>query len=778
MRLFRRSLALFLSLLMLFALAACEVQPEQTETSHPSQPDDGRHVEPEALDAYEKAYAIYEAADSYSMSIVVTTEKQVGIWPTTETETITAKYAGMNTNTPTARITTIHALKDIHDAFNATEYHANGSTLYLISGEDYSYRAEENFDQFTQRHIPCRLFDPQRYDTIMTDREEKDRILFLEANAPEEWVPYVTEEYASISFEAEGWLQMANGVAKELEYTASFRQGAATYVMTCHISLEEEEINQDSLKVTAKGEQIAVTDLSLPRALRYASMHLDHVAVGRTGVSDHLQNGDGETRDEELIVNTCPDGNDSPAMFCSHYYNRSTFDIPAINYYAYIGDQGFSIDESGEISPSFGSIFRQYLEHNHAAEIPVPQYGEFATLNVKDLGDFLLLEGDLITPYAGAGMAALKDNFDLPLDILQEATVKTVKCRLSLDKDTGFLSAMHYTMEATLNHWFHKGDVSMERYLYTEAGDLSAYHALFGELVPDENLSEADKPNPLFYKVTDDNGNIAYLLGTIHIGDSLTSALPDKIYKALDAADALAVEMDLLGFEEKKEEDASLEQAYTDSYFFSAGTDLQSYLEDDDLYIRTNDLLFAMGYGAMANTMKPAAIASVIDSWHQESLNMVSSEQGVDMRLLTLAAEKGKKIYEIENVKEHLSAISDYSKETQIAMLKASLEAGRYETFLSTGYLYELWCEGDEELLRESVMPVLPEDATAEEKALYEEYMDKMMTQRDRIMVDGICGYLESGETVFVAVGLAHVVGEGGIVDQLKALGYTVTRVL
>ena len=236
--------------------------------------------------------------------------------------------------------------------------------------------------------------------------------------------------------------------------------------------------------------------------------------------------------------------------------------------------------------------------------------------------------------------------------------------------------------------------------------------------------------------------------------------------------------MDLLGFEEKNEEDASLEQAYTDSYFFSAGTDLQSYLQDDDLYIRTNDLLFAMGYGAMANTMKPAAIASVIDSWHQESLNMVSSEQGVDMRLLTLAAEKGKKIYEIENVKEHLSAISDYSKETQIAMLKASLEAGRYETFLSTGYLYELWCGGDEELLRESVMPVLPEDATPEEKAYYEEYTDKMVTQRDKIMVDGIKSYLSSGETVFVAVGLAHVVGEGGIVDQLKALGYTVTRVL
>jgi uncharacterized protein YbaP (TraB family) len=30
---------------------------------------------------------------------------------------------------------------------------------------------------------------------------------------------------------------------------------------------------------------------------------------------------------------------------------------------------------------------------------------------------------------------------------------------------------------------------------------------------------------------------------------------------------------------------------------------------------------------------------------------------------------------------------------------------------------------------------------------------------------------------VFVAVGLAHVIGEDGIIDQLKEAGYTVTRI-
>ena len=72
---------------------------------------------------------------------------------------------------------------------------------------------------------------------------------------------------------------------------------------------------------------------------------------------------------------------------------------------------------------------------------------------------------------------------------------------------------------------------------------------------------------------------------------------------------------------------------------------------------------------------------------------------------------------------------------------------------------------------------MIPEGATTEEKAYYEEYVEKMITERDKIMADGIKSYLKSGETVFVAVGLAHVIGENGIVDQLREAGYTVTSV-
>jgi len=851
MRLFRRSLALFLSLLMLFALVSCEAKPEQedslgessfaesltsreenkpsdTESSLPAETDEpsdeGSDVseevsdpldeesdtsdeesdtseeesdtseeesdvseeeddvslpevshDPAVLQAYEEAFEAFRDADSFSLTLSVSTEKYVGIALITETTNATAKFAGLHTDTPTAQIITKYANVSVESAgFTATECHQNGSSLYYIEGENYTYQAEESFEQFMERQIPYRVFDPKRYGVM---ESSGGRILFSDANAPEFWVPYITEDYSEFSFSAEGWLQIAKNSDVEMEYSATFIQGAASYTMTYRITLSLESIDPNTLHTSIEGETISVTDFSLPYMLRYAAIHLDQFTVGRTVMSDHLHNHDGETRDEELAVNTCPDENGSLAMFCSHYHNRSTFNAPTVSYSAYFNGQGFSISETGEISPSFGSMFKHYLEHNHAASIPVPQYGEFKNLTVKDLGDFLLLEGDLVTQYAAAGLVTLRDKFDLSDHVIQTASVKTVKCRVSLDKDTGYLTAMYYVMEATLDHWLVKGDISMERYVYTEVGDLSAYHALFGTFAADPQLPEEEKPAPLFYKVTDGKGNEAYLLGTIHVGDGLTAALPDSIYSALKSADAMAVEMDLLAFESALEENPELDNIYQNSYYFSDGTDLRTYLGNEELYQRTADLMFAMGYGAQTDTMKPAAIASIMDSWYLDSINLISSEQGVDMRLLTLAYEQDKKIYEIEDIKEHLSAISDYSKETQIYLLKSSLEAGRYESYMSNGYLYQLWCGGDEELLKEAVSAPLPEDATPEEKAYYEEYTDKMITRRDKIMVDGSKAYLSSGETVFVAVGLAHVIGEGGIIDQLKEAGYTVTLV-
>ena len=64
-----------------------------------------------------------------------------------------------------------------------------------------------------------------------------------------------------------------------------------------------------------------------------------------------------------------------------------------------------------------------------------------------------------------------------------------------------------------------------------------------------------------------------------------------------------------------------------------------------------------------------------------------------------------------------------------------------------------------------------------DELAIYDEYHQKMEVERNANMVEVAKGYLESGQTVFFAVGLAHLLGEGGLVEALRAEGYTVTLI-
>jgi uncharacterized protein YbaP (TraB family) len=92
--------------------------------------------------------------------------------------------------------------------------------------------------------------------------------------------------------------------------------------------------------------------------------------------------------------------------------------------------------------------------------------------------------------------------------------------------------------------------------------------------------------------------------------------------------------------------------------------------------------------------------------------------------------------------------------------------------------LYELWCEGDEEKLRQVIAESpLDDDADDEESAAYAEYERIFMTERDAQMIEKAKEYLASDKTVFMAVGAAHVLGEGGLVDALREAGYTVEKV-
>jgi uncharacterized protein YbaP (TraB family) len=119
-------------------------------------------------------------------------------------------------------------------------------------------------------------------------------------------------------------------------------------------------------------------------------------------------------------------------------------------------------------------------------------------------------------------------------------------------------------------------------------------------------------------------------------------------------------------------------------------------------------------------------------------------------------------------------------------MLADSLNSSAKESWESTWELYEMWCAGDEAALREELSDEVDmTDWTEEEIAEYEavkplldEYNKAMSYDRNDGMLKKAIEYLESGDVVFYAVGLAHLLNDvNGLVDALREAGYTVELV-
>ncbi len=284
----------------------------------------------------------------------------------------------------------------------------------------------------------------------------------------------------------------------------------------------------------------------------------------------------------------------------------------------------------------------------------------------------------------------------------------------------------------------------------------------------DENLS-----TPYFWKVTGNgyDGDF-YLLGSIHVGDEYTNHYPQEITDAFNACDYLAVESDIIALEKDYATMTKMlqELIYTDGTTIADHIDATLYaaaraiLEENDLYENTFEMLY------------PVFWSSIIDDIYLEETDY-TVDDGVDRYFLSKAKKEKKTILEIEDAVETYAAMGALSEYTQELLLKETVDP-KYQAGYADDIaeLYSVWKKGDikghEDLFEDSI-----EGLTDKEIAAYKEYNDMLLATRNEGMVDEAVLYLEEDMDVFYVVGLAHMIGEGSIVESLEYLGYTVTQV-
>lgn len=770
----RKTIALVLSLLLLLGLNACGKAPEPTAapTTVPV-----TTAAPTAQERYSEARAAVDAATDLTLRVVVKTETQVGGETFTETANQVVNYTGYGTDTAASLLSEVISYGDVY-MVTYEEIFADGNVYLLVDGT-YRFAGSVSAEEYQARQIPAVLLDAQLYAAMEAEETSGGTtITFAGAAEAEAWAMPEGAEFQEASGSA---ALTAGGELRKSEYTIRYRYGSAQVTKTTEVSVA---LETSEIPVPVKEDYTVVTDIAAVRLSEQAcgnavqsqaisSSMTDVITSQAAGVVQSTTTAMDLYGYEDLTakVNTSISLVNYSTSQTDSYTQEETF---RSGVYAISEDGGEAVQDPGVDE----AAFREYYSDGLLADMVAFDYWRDA--KVTGVGDLYYIEctytDELGQELRGSICQTLFDDPAFLDSFAAESSITAVNGYFAMDKYTGLPTAAGYAYAGSDVIDGQSYALALQSDQTFHAPNLSVYKTLTGELLPE--TAPAQQATPLLYHVTGADGQEMYLMGTIHVGDERTAFLPQQVYDAFAASDALAVEFDIQAFEEQAKTDAQLQAMVAASYYYTDGTTAADHC-DAALLEKALPFMKATGsYNANLMVMKPALWANFLENFYLRQGYDLMSEKGMDNRLLTMAKEQGKEIRNIESAELQMGMLGGYSDGVQQLLLDTAISYEPCEYWKEVENLYDQWCRGDEAELRQVLSDESDlEELTEEEKQLYDEYQKAMILDRNEGMLSVAKAYLESGDTVFYAVGLAHLLQENGLVDTLRDAGYTVEQV-
>jgi len=270
---------------------------------------------------------------------------------------------------------------------------------------------------------------------------------------------------------------------------------------------------------------------------------------------------------------------------------------------------------------------------------------------------------------------------------------------------------------------------------------------------------KTNKQNSLLWEVTG-NGlkKPSYLFGTYHfLSNGFVDTIP-AIKTAYAASDAVAGELVI---------DSSIQQAMMEASLLG-GTTLQKILPDT-LYAKTAKWFKEEAGLDLINldTFNPFTVMTVaLAISHQKYFPNKRGEVQLDTYFQELAKKDGKKIVGLETIQMQINAIfKQLTLARQVEILN--------ETFKEKDGLKSAIAVMNDAYTRN--------DLNALHKLMYagtykREEMKPLLDDRNHYWMQQLPELMKD-QSLFVAVGALHLVGETGLVQQLRKKGYTVTPI-
>ena len=143
----------------------------------------------------------------------------------------------------------------------------------------------------------------------------------------------------------------------------------------------------------------------------------------------------------------------------------------------------------------------------------------------------------------------------------------------------------------------------------------------------------------------------------------------------------------------------------------------------------------------------------------------------MDLVLATKAKESNKSVRYLEASSLQASLLEKWM---DIRMLRSML-ADVDDVKKSTLEGFEAYIAGDEEALGKLSADFGSFEKSGRDKAEFDEMMTDMLYARNKAWIPELQDIMKDGKA-FVAVGAAHLIGKGSVVELLTSAGYTVNR--
>lgn len=790
---------MLLVLCLLLSLAACAGKQERTtepaapdSTAEPTpaptpeptpEPLDGKKLFGDAADTLSQAQSL--SADyvfRQEITIPDYTGKELGSMTLKEENTRSVEYEALGSDDFRARLTDKIKLGDSPEQ-SQQQVFADGVLYLEFDGARY-YSKTEAAD-FLADQIPTVLLDETLYETVEAEETETGyTIRFSDAAGAESWAMPDAGEWIEASGSAE---LSADGALTGASYLLSYRFGGLTVQASWEAAYHSPETLDLASYVPENTKKYESLDsAAAPLMLKRAAYLLESAGAAQASMTgEYVVEAAAQSmrKYDQLSMLDRKSGfvfHEDVSVYATDYVRQQSAD------YSYEVDFAKGVwtavfpDGTTESNIINAAEAREQLRESLSRYIPGG--GELIDADLEEVGDYWLIRFAADEDYGTRVKNGICNEL-FPTDpkildrLSSDYKTKAAEGYLAVEKVSGIPTAISLSFSGIHTIEDTPCALSMEMSM-----GLSLYTEDACQDILDDPLSGPEpenKPTPVFYQVSDADGHSMYLFGTIHVGDDRTGWLPQVIYDALDASDALAVEFDTDSFADSLD-DEELRQELLDAYYYLDGTAIQNHV-DSELYKEALLQLQVSGsYSSTSESMKPYLWSNAIEQFYLSQGRSFSSEKGVDSRLLRLARESEKEILDVESGVFQVRMLGGYSDPVQEMLLAGTVETSREEYLSSIAKLYEAWCTGDEAALIERLAAMSEEERAEldeDEQQIYDEYHQKMETERNANMVLVAEDYLSSGKTVFFAVGLAHLLGEGGLVHALRDAGYTVTLI-